>query len=99
MSDAVSRAGQLAEECDRFGLPHDVSALVRHIEGNRAMTEAALAMSNSVLREKLDAAVEENERLREALREIALCSAYLLGFVKAKARAALAPAPLTGGEE
>ena len=45
----------LADECDRYGLPHDLVALLRHLEGNRAMTEAALAHSNSILRERVEA--------------------------------------------
>ncbi len=62
VSDEKAKAEALGEECDRFGLPHDVGTLVKHIEGNRAATEAALAMSNSLLREKLEAA---ESRLRE----------------------------------
>lgn len=59
---ACSRCGEekplterrLAEECDRYGLPHNLNMLLRHIYANHNATIGALRDSNATLRARLD---------------------------------------------
>ena len=62
---------RLAEACDKYGLPHSVDALVRHIENNRVMAQAIDTEAIRILTDKADRVVDENDRLRVALTRLA----------------------------
>lgn len=44
---------QLAARCDQYGLPHDFDVLMRHMDANRGMTEAALKISIDILQKRV----------------------------------------------
>lgn len=57
-------ARRLAEECDKRGLPRSFDTLMRHIENNHAAALDASRYSNDLLRQRLEGAVEERDKLR-----------------------------------
>jgi hypothetical protein len=48
-----ARGAELDEQCDRFGLPHSVNALVRHLEGSADMRANADAWSIRTLQARI----------------------------------------------
>jgi hypothetical protein len=49
---------RLAEECDRYGLPHDLDALLKHVYANRDLSLAFKDQSIETLTEQLRGAVD-----------------------------------------
>ena len=47
-------SARLAEECDRYGLPHDFDALLRHIYANRDATYAAKEYALSLAANRIE---------------------------------------------
>jgi len=67
---------RLVEACDKYGLPHSVDALVRHIENNRVMAQDIDTEAIRILTDRVDLVRDENDRLRLALEVIADCDCH-----------------------
>lgn len=57
---------RLADECDRYGLPHDFDALMRHLRGSHEAIVGAKDVSIAALDRKLAGAIEDARDAGEA---------------------------------